>query len=130
MDSKLNWINRRLHLIISTIIVIPTALIYGLSPSTLLPQYLDIQVETIDLSNFVRAIMCLYLGISFVWLLGIFNEKYWKVATQLNLLFMVTLGSGRLLSMVIDGMPTGGYIFGVVAELVLAVFAFLQLCRD
>jgi len=130
MDSKLNWVHRRLHLIISTIIVIPTALIYGLSPSTLLPQYLDIQVETIDLSNFMRAIMCLYLGISCIWILGILKGKYWKVATQLNLLFMTTLGAGRLLSIVIDGMPTGGYIFGVVAEFVLAVFAFLQLCRD
>jgi len=130
MDSKLNWVHRRLHLIISTIIVIPTALIYGLSPSTLLPQYLDIQVETIDLSNFMRAVMCLYLGLASIWILGILKEKYWRVATQLNLLFMATLGAGRLLSMVIDGMPSGGYIFGVVAELVLAVFAFLQLCRD
>lgn len=123
------WISRRLHLIVSLIIVIPTAIIYGFSPTSLLPQHLDIQVHTIDLSNFLRAIMCLYFGVSFVWILGIFKGDYWKVATQLNLLFMVTLGTGRVLSMVLDGMPSGGYIFGVIAELSLAVLAYWQLSR-
>ena len=71
--------------------------------------------------------MCLYLGISFVWLLGILNCKYWKTATQLTVLFMLTLALGRLLSMVLDGMPTGGYIFGVTAELFLGLFSLRQL---
>ncbi|MDB4293606.1 DUF4345 domain-containing protein [Maribacter sp.] len=118
---------RNLHLIISLLIVVPTAIIYGLSPTTLLSQHLDISVTTNDLSNLLRAIMCLYLGVSFIWLLGILKIKYWKTATQLNLLFMLSLGIGRLLSMVFDGMPSGGYIFGVIAELVLALFSFYQL---
>ena len=120
---------KNLHLLISTCIVIPTALIYGVSPTIFLPQHLDITVTTTDLSNFLRAIMSLYLGISYIWILGIFKNKYWKMATQLNLLFMATLGSGRLLSMFLDGMPSGGYIFGVIAELVLAYYAFFQLRR-
>jgi hypothetical protein len=123
MKNTLNWISRNLHLIISLSIVVPTAIIYGSAPSTLLPRHLDIQVTTVDLSNFLRAIMCLYLGISFIWILGILKIEFWKIATQLNILFMITLGTGRLLSMVLDGLPSGGYIFGVIAELVLGFYS-------
>ena len=129
MKDKLNWTLRNLHLIISLSIVVPTGIIYGASPTTLLPQHLDIQVTTIDLSNFLRAVMCLYLGVSSVWVLGILKNEYWKVATQLNILFMLTLCVGRLASMAFDGLPTGGYIFGVTAEAILGIYAIYQLKR-
>jgi hypothetical protein len=125
MISKINWIFKNLHLIISVLIVLPTGIIYG-SP-TILPQHLDIQINTIDLSNMLKAIMGLYFGISFVWILGIYQDKYWKNATQLNILFMLTLGAGRVLSMILDGMPSEGYIFGVIAEFVLGFYALYQL---
>ncbi len=125
MKNNLKWIFTRLHLIISVSIVVPTAIIYG-SPSVL-PEHLDIQVNTIDLSNMLKAIMCLYLGISLIWILGIWKTKYWKIATQLNVLFMITLAAGRALSMIMDGFPTGGYIFGIIAELLLGLFSWYQL---
>ncbi|MFD0798460.1 DUF4345 domain-containing protein [Maribacter chungangensis] len=124
MEIK-TWIFKNIHLLISLSIVVPTAIIYG-SPSVL-PEHLDIQVNSIDLSNMLRAIMCLYLGISFVWIFGIWKTDYWKIATQLNVLFMLTLATGRALSMIIDGFPTGGYIFGIIAELVLGLFSIYQL---
>ena len=129
MDEALRWTFNRLHLIVSVLIVVPTAVIYGFSPSTLLPQHLNISVETIDLSNFLRAIMCFYLGASAIWIMGVIKNEYWKVATQFNFLFMITLGIGRVLSMVLDGMPSDGYIFGVVAELVLAALSYYHLSR-
>ena len=125
MKNKIHWFLKNIHLIISLAIVVPTAFIYG-SPS-MLPEQLDIQVTTIDLSNMLRAIMCLYLGVSVVWLLGIWKNSYWKSATQLNILFMLTLATGRLLSMLLDGLPTGGYIFGVIAELSIGLYATYQL---
>lgn len=125
MKDKLHWFLKNIHLIVSLVIVIPTAIIYG-SPS-ILPEHLDIQVNTIDLSNMLSAMMCLYLGVSFVWFLGIWKNRYWKSATQLNILFMLTLAAGRLLSMFLDGLPTGGYIFGVIAELVIGCYAIYQL---
>lgn len=125
MKDKLHWILKSLHLLVSLVIVIPTAIIYG-SPS-MLPEHLDIQITTIDLSNMLSAMMCLYLGVSCVWLLGIWKDRYWKIATQLNILFMLTLASGRLLSMFLDGLPTGGYIFGVIAELTIGLYAIYQL---
>ena len=124
MKSKINCILKNLHLIVSSSIVIPTAIIYG-SPS-ILPKYLNIKVNTVDFSNMLKAIMCLYLGISFVWILGIWKTDYWKIATQLNILFMLSLAIGRLLSMLMDGFPTGGYIFGIIAEFVLGFYSIFQ----
>ena len=124
MKSKINWILKNLHLIVSLSIVIPTAVIYG-SPS-ILPEYLNIKVNTVDFSNMLKAIMCLYLGISFVWILGIWKTEYWKIANQLNILFMLSLAIGRLLSMIMDGFPTSGYIFGIIAEFVLGLYSIFQ----
>lgn len=125
MTDKLNWLFKNLHLIISLLIVMPTAIIYG-SPS-IISERLDIQVNTIDLSNMLKAIMCLYLGISIVWIFGIIKSKYWKRATELNILFMLTLALGRALSMFTDGLPTDGYIFGIIAEFALGFYSIYQL---
>ena len=124
MKNKINWILKNLHLFLSVSIVVPIAIIYG-SPS-ILPKHLNIQVNTVDFSNMLKAIMCLYLAISIVWILGICKTKYWKNATQLNILFMLSLAIGRTLSMLIDGRPTGGYIFGIIAEFVLGLYSIFQ----
>lgn len=123
-DTK-NGILKNLHLIVSILIVVPTAIIYG-SP-LLLPEHLDIRVNSIDLSNLLKAIMFLYFGISSVWVLGIWNTEFWKSATQLNTIFMLTLATGRALSMVTDGLPTPGYIFAILTEFVIGLFAIYQL---
>jgi hypothetical protein len=118
-------LQKHLHLLISAIIVVPTAFIYG-SP-TELPKHLDIPVNTIDLANMLKAIMCLYLAVAFVWVLGIWKASYWKPATQLCALFMLALALGRGMSMLADGIPSSGYVYGAVGELVLGVFSILQL---
>ncbi len=121
------WISKRFHLIISVLIVVPTAVIYG-SPA-MLPNHLDIAVSSTDLASLLKAIMGLYLGISFVWILGIWKVRYWKVATQLNILSMLSLAAGRLLSMAVDGLPTGAYVFGIIAELAIGLSSIVQLRR-
>ena len=125
MISKLNWTLKNLHLLVSVLIVVPTAIIYG-SPSFLQKQF-DIQVNTIDLSNFLKATMCLYLGASMVWILGICKTSYWKRATELNILFMLTLAIGRTISLRIDGVPTSAYVFGIIIEFILGFYSIYQL---
>lgn len=127
MSKKFNDFFKNLHLIISLIIVIPTAIIYG-SPS-ILPNHLDIKITTNDLANMLKAIMALYLGISIVWVLGVFKSNYWKIATQLNILFMFSLAIGRTFSILTDGLPTIGYFFGIIAEFCLGLFSLYQLRR-
>ena len=67
--------------------------------------------------------MCLYIGGAIIWLLGIINNSYWKASTQLNFLFMATLDLGRLLSMLLNEMSSGGYLLCVIVEILLADFA-------
>jgi hypothetical protein len=118
---------KNLHLILSTVILIPVALGYGIAPKTVLPLLLNVNLETVDMLNICRAIMVLYLALSTLFIMGIFNKKYWFTATITNVFLMGGLAFGRILSLVLDGMPSPIFLWGTFGELVLAVFAFYQL---
>jgi len=118
---------KNLHLIISLLIVIPAALIYGIDPTKNLPLLFDFSVNSVDLKNIFRAIMTLYLAISAVWILGILKPKFWGIATIVNIIFMGGLGLGRLISLLLDGMPSALFFYGMMGEFVLAVFGIIQL---
>jgi hypothetical protein len=116
--TKQDFINK-IHLVISIVIVIPVAVIYGFQPDL---QF-DISLNTIDEQNFFKAIMGLYLGFSTLWVLGVFKSNYLKIALITNLIFMFGLGFGRLLSLFMDGTPTFSYVFGTFAELFLGGYS-------
>ncbi|MEJ6791775.1 MAG: DUF4345 domain-containing protein [Lacinutrix sp.] len=99
------------HLIISIAIVVPTAFIYGFKPELSFDRFL----ETIDEHNFYKAVMGLYLGFSILWILGLFKDTFLKTAIITNIVFMLGLGFGRIVSILLDGIPTFGYVFGTVA---------------
>lgn len=66
--------------------------------------------------------MGLYLGFSVVWILGVFKASMLKTALVTNIVFMLGLGFGRLLSVVIDGTPAFVYTFGMIAEMGLGCY--------
>ncbi|WP_298532106.1 DUF4345 domain-containing protein [uncultured Algibacter sp.] len=115
--TKQDFINK-IHLIISLIVVIPVSFVYGFYPEVLV----EVHLNTTDEYNIFKAIMGLYLGFAVVWLLGVFNDEYLKIALITNMVFMFGLGAGRLLSLFIDGLPSLGFVFGAVGELVLAIY--------
>lgn len=117
IKTKQDFINK-IHLIISVLIVVPVSFVYGFNPD----WQFDIHLNTIDEHNFFKAIMGLYIGFSIVWVLGVFKTNYLKLALITNLIFMLGLGSGRVLSLILDGTPTFGYIFGTFAELFLGFY--------
>lgn len=124
---KTTFLLKNLHLIISTLIVVPVAFTYGILPNKILPLFLDLKVETKDLHNVFRAIMGLYLAFSVFWILGIFKSNYWYAATLSNMLFMLGLACGRIVSLLLDGMPSLVFFVGTIGELILALYAFYQL---
>lgn len=117
MKTKQDFITK-IHLIISVLIVVPVAFVYGFQPSS---QF-DIHLNTIDEHNFFKAIMGLYLGFSILWILGILKTNYLKSALMTNMIFMLGLGFGRCMSLLLDGTPTFGYVFGTIAELFLGFY--------
>lgn len=117
LKTKQDFINK-IHLIISVLIVVPVSFVYGFGSDS---QF-DIHLNTVDEHNFFKAIMGLYLGFSVLWILGIFKASYLKLALLSNMIFMLGLGFGRLLSLILDGTPTFGYLFGTFAELFLGFY--------
>jgi Na+-driven multidrug efflux pump len=128
MAKYLNF--RNLHLILSIVIVVPAALLYGLFPEEVLPLFFDFTVESNDLKSVFRAIMCLYLGMAIIWTLGLLQPEFWKSATLTNIVFMGGLGLGRVLSLFWDGWPSMVFIIGLFGELTLALLAFYQLKKN
>jgi Domain of unknown function (DUF4345) len=117
---------KKLHLIISAAIVVPVGLVYGGKPDLLF----EVSLQSPDEFSIFKAIMGLYLGFSFFWLLGIFQKQFWKAATISNMIFMLGLAFGRLVSMFLDGLPSTVFLLGTVGELVLGVYAYYQLVDD
>lgn len=108
----------KIHLVISILVVVPVSIIYGFNPNL---QF-NIFLGTTDEHNFFKAIMGLYLGFSLLWLLGLFNTKYLRAALISNVVFMFGLAFGRLLSLIIDGVPTSAYVYGTLGEFILGFY--------
>lgn len=115
----------KIHLIISVFIVGAVAFVYGFEPQS---QF-DIHLKTIDEHNSFKAIMGLYLGFSILWILGILKNSYLKTALITNIIFMLGLTFGRVLSLLLDGIPTFGFLFGTFAELFLGCYGLWVLSK-
>jgi len=114
-------------LIISTIILTIVSLTYGLSPNNILPKFFDFQVESIDLKQTFRATMGLYLGMVALSVIGIFKPRHWRTATISTVFFMSGLALGRIISLVLDGIPSIYFSIGLALELTLAFWGIINL---
>ena len=114
---------KNLHLFLSSIIVISAAFTYGFYPTI----FLNVDTNTIDEANILKAIFGLYLAFASLWIAGILNFKWWKIATICNMLFMFGLGFGRIVSLLLDGIPSIIFVFGTFGELILGFYALFQL---
>ncbi|WP_298755628.1 DUF4345 domain-containing protein [uncultured Psychroserpens sp.] len=124
LKTKNDFIHK-IHLIISVVIVVPVAFLYAFYPES---QF-ELFPKTIDEHNFYKAVMGLYLGFSILWFIGIVKPNYLKTALISNIIFMLGLGLGRVLSIILDGQPSFGYTFGTIAELCLGIYGFWVLNR-
>ena len=125
MFTSKNDVILKIHLIISVIIVVPAALLYGFFPD----EFLELFPETVDELNFFKATMGIYLSFSVIWILGIFKCSALKAALITNIAFMMGLGIGRIVSALIDGLPSTGYLYGMFGELFLAIYGIWVLNR-
>jgi hypothetical protein len=120
------FILSKIHLIISILIVVPVAFVYGFNPEFLF----EIHPETADEHNIFKAVMGLYLGFATIWILGLYKPYFFRIALTTNTVFMLGLGLGRGLSMLTDGMPSPTFIFGAIGELVLGVYGLWAIMAE
>lgn len=119
--------SKNIHLIISTLIIVPVALTYGLLPSGFFENILHFKFENIELSGIFRALMGLYIAMTVFWIIGIYKSKFWIAATLSNVFFMSGLAVGRLISILLDGIPLPIFLVGFILEILLAVWGIFNL---
>ena len=107
--------------------VFPAALGYGLNPKEFLPILYGIEVEDNNLSNIFRAVMGLYIGCVLLWVSGAFNKRLTVPALWCMFVFMLGIGLGRALSLILDGMPDTIFVFYMFFEFVAAAITFYML---
>ena len=104
--------------------VFPVSLIYGGHPAISMPYFYGVEVNTVNLSNILRAIMGLYIALCVFWVIGARYEKLRLAALWSLVIFMIGIASGRILSLVLDGMPSPLFIFYLAVEIIAAVSGF------
>ena len=107
--------------------VFPAALGYGLSPQEFLPVLYGIEITSNNLSNVFRAVLGLYVGFVLLWISGAFNKSLTIPALWCMFVFMLGIGLGRALSLILDGMPDMIFVFFMVFEFLAAGISFYLL---
>jgi hypothetical protein len=107
-------------LIISFVTITTIALLYGVSPQWFFQTFLvDSEAPIVDQSHILRAVMMLYITLGLFWLYCAFSAKFREVGIIVLALFCGGLVAGRILSVIIDGMPSPILILYIFMELSL-----------
>jgi len=96
----------RLYLNVTAGGVALVALGYALAPHTAVGSLLTVSFDRTDQVHIFRAIMGLYLGMVGFWYFSASRPEYSRAAVLSAVLFMLGLALGRIISMVVDGMPS------------------------
>lgn len=118
---------RNLHLGLASVTIGLVGLTYGLCPGKVLPLLFNFKVESVDLHHVFRATMGLYLGFTTYWIIGIFKLGHWRNATLTSIIFMGGLAFGRIVSIIIDGIPSAAFLIGTVVEILFMLWGIQNL---
>ena len=111
-------------LILSAVGVFPIALVYGAYPSISLPFFYDIEITNNNLANVFRATMGIYIAFNIFWISGALIKSMRVGALWSLFVFYIGAGSGRFLSIVIDGTPDTIFIIYLILEIIGAAISY------
>ena len=121
---------RQMFLLVAAIGLLPISLSYGLIPQKSLSYLFDITVSDPNSFHIFRAVMGLYLALIIFWLIGAFKVQVRQAALYSLIVFMFGLAAGRILSLIIDGMPHWLLAVYLVLELVFGVLGILLIKKS
>ena len=122
--AKESW-----FLILTAIGVALVSLGYGVNPKLGMPLLYGIDIESVNQINMYRAIMGLYLAISLYWIIGALNENVKLSALWSMFVFMAGIGSGRLISVYLDGIPSTIFMFFLFIAVISAALCLFFISR-
>ena len=94
-----------IFLLSAAIGLVPIALSYGVDPGASLDRLFGVTIEGTNGTHLFRAIMGLYLALAAFWVVGALRQRLAIPALWSLVVFMLGLAAGRLLSLVVDGLP-------------------------
>jgi len=113
---------QKIVLAVAAIGLVPIALGYGFMPEKTLTPLYGFDVDNVNLKHIMRAIMGLYFGQVIIWLLGFSNPNLRRPAMYCLVVFMLGLAGGRILSLIVDGMPRWLLVVYLILELIIGLF--------
>jgi uncharacterized protein DUF4345 len=120
----------KLFLLVAGVFLFPVALSYGVDPAATLPKFMNITVQGTDQTHIFRALMGLYLGMVAFCIIAAFTPEWRRVAVIWAVFFAYSLALGRILSLIVDGMPSPILLFYLVVELMVGTVGLLVLNRE
>ena len=121
---------RQIFLLITAVGLIPIALSYGLMPQKSLNYLFNLSVSETNIIHIFRAIMGLYLALSLFWIIGTFKIHLRQAALYSLIVFMFGLAVGRILSVIIDGIPHWLLFIYLLLELGFGTIGLLLIKRS
>ena len=112
------------------VFLFPVALSYGVDPAATLPKFMNITVGGTDQTHIFRALMGLYLGMVTFCIIAAFTPEWRHVAVIWAVFFAYSLALGRILSLIVDGMPSPILLFYLAVELAVGTLGLLVLKRE
>ena len=122
-DKELAMRMKQAFLILAFVMVSIIALLYGVSPQWFARTFLGVEDLNLNVAHILRAVMGLYLGLALFWLFAVFSTKHRNTAVLTTLVFGGGLVSGRMVSLLADGIPSPLLVFYTVIELALVPVA-------
>ena len=115
---------KQAYLILTFFVVASLAALYGISPQWFARTFLGVAELDRNLAHILRAVMGLYLGMGLFWLFAASSSRHRNTAVLTTLVFAAGLASGRIISLVADGLPARLLVAYTVAELVIVPIAY------
>jgi hypothetical protein len=116
--------NESFFLVFVAIGVFSVSLGYGFLPNLTMPFLYDIEVTNTNLLNILRAISGLYIALVIFWIFGAYNSNLQLPALWSLTIFMTGIASGRITSILIDGLPSPIFIFYLFLEIIFALIGY------
>jgi hypothetical protein len=85
----------------------------------------NIPVSEVNLAHILRAVMGLYLALIIFWILGALKEHLRQAALYSMVVFMLGLAGGRILSLIVDGVPHWLLLLYLALELLFGILGLL-----
>ena len=111
----------RVFLLVAAAGLTPIALAYGLIPATTVPMLYGVEIDSVNIAHIFRAVMGLYLAMVIFWIMGVSREPLRFAALCSVVVFMGGLAIGRLLSLLVDGIPAAPLVIYLVLEVGFAL---------